>query len=214
MAQHRDTDHRDTQHRDVAAFELRAGRYERGWLGRLHRDIADHTAALAGGLAPRTILDVGCGPGYLLRLLAGKFPEAERLAGLDAAPAMVEQATAAIPADEHRLTFTVGRAERLPFPDRVFDLVVSTTSFDHWTDQPAGLRECARVLTPGGHLILADLFSPLLIPTQTGSRRHKARTRSRATRLLTAAGFTAISWHHLAPLISAAAAALPEESRP
>ena len=196
----------EARHRDVAAFDLRAGRYNQGWLGRLHRDIAGHTAALARDLTPHTILDVGCGPGYLLRLLAGKFPEAERLAGLDAAPGMVEQATAAIPAGEQRLTFTVGRAERLPFPDRAFDLVVSTTSFDHWTDQPAGLRECARVLTPGGHLILADLFSPLLIPTQTGSRRHKARTRPRATRLLTAAGFAAITWHHLAPLISAATA--------
>jgi SAM-dependent methyltransferase len=37
-------------------------------------------------------------------------------------------------------------AERLPWPAATFDLVVSTTSFDHWTDQRAGLAECARVL--------------------------------------------------------------------
>src|SRR5262249_30342394 len=78
--------------------------------------------------------------------------------------------------------------ERLPYPDGVFDLVASTTSFDHWADQRAGLGECARVLVPGGHLLLADLFSPWLVPTLLGGRRGKARTRQRARRLLSAAG--------------------------
>jgi ubiquinone/menaquinone biosynthesis C-methylase UbiE len=38
--------------------------------------------------------------------------------------------------------------EHLPYADGTFDLVVSTTSFDHWSDQGAGLAECARVMTP------------------------------------------------------------------
>ena len=86
-------------------------------------------------------------------------------------------------------------AEELPFPDRAFDLVVSTTSFDHWADQRAGLGECARVLTPGGWLVLTDLFSSLLLPTLVGGRRRKARTRRRADRLLAAAGFQTPRWH-------------------
>ena len=196
------------QHRDVGAFDQRAAGYDGGWLGRLHHDIADRAAALAREAAgsPRSILDVGCGPGYLLRCLAALFPQAERLSGLDAAPAMIEKATAEAPPGDGRLTFTTGVAERLPYPDRSFDLVVSTTSFDHWADQQAGLRECARVLALGGRLVLADLFSPLLIPTQTGTRRGKARTRARATHLLTAAGFAEITWRRLFPLISAATA--------
>ncbi len=100
-------------------------------------------------------------------------------------------------ADDRRLRFTVGAAERLACPDDAFDLVVSTTSFDHWADQQAGLRECARVLAPGGHLLLADLFSPLLRPTLLGGRRGKARTRRRASRLLAAAGFQGLVWHGL-----------------
>jgi ubiquinone/menaquinone biosynthesis C-methylase UbiE len=40
-----------------------------------------------------------------------------------------------------------------------FDLVVSVTSFDHWSDQQAGLAECHRVLVPGGRLVLVDQFS-------------------------------------------------------
>jgi ubiquinone/menaquinone biosynthesis C-methylase UbiE len=61
-------------------------------------------------------------------------------------------------------------ASRLPWPAATFDLVVSTTSFDHWADQRAGLAECARVLAPGGCLVLADLFS-VLLPTLLAGRR-------------------------------------------
>jgi ubiquinone/menaquinone biosynthesis C-methylase UbiE len=193
-------------HRDVAAFEQRAARYEEGWIGCLHHQVADETAALARSVspAPARVLDVGCGTGYLLRLLARQWPEASELAGLDPAPSMIEAAAAS--ADDPRLRFSVGTAERLPFPDGSFDLVVTTTSFDHWSDQPAGLRECARVLAPGGHLILVDVFSPWLIPTLVGARREKARTRSRASRLLSAAGFTSLAWHDVYAIIKAVTA--------
>ena len=104
-------------------------------------------------------------------------------------------------ARDERMQFSIGAAERLPYPDSSFDLVVSTTSFDHWSDQQAGLRECARVLVPGGRLMLVDLFSLWLIPTLTGGRRAKARTRSRTDQLLSAAGFKSIDWHDLYAII-------------
>ncbi len=189
------------QHRDVAAFAQRAQRYDEGWLGRFHHEIADRTAALALARvpAPQRVVDVGCGPGYLLRQLAGRLPGAASLTGIDAAPEMIQVARAA--AGDPRLRFAVGVAERLPLPDGCADLVVSTTSFDHWADQAAGLAECARVLAPGGWLVLTDLFSPLLLPTLTGGRRGKARTRSRAARLLAAAGFRPPAWHRVCPLL-------------
>ena len=196
-----------TRDRDVAAFEARAGRYGEGWLGRLHHEIADRTARLvaAGGEPPAAVLDVGCGTGELLRLLARQYPTAEQLVGVDPAPSMIEVAATA--ADDGRLRFSSGVAEHLPFPDGTFGLVVSTTSFDHWADQQAGLRECARVLAPGGHLILVDQFSGWLLPTLVGGRRNKARTRRRAERLLATAGFTAPVWHALyGPIIKAVAA--------
>jgi len=167
----------------------------------MHHDIAGRAADLAVSVhtAPRRVLDVGCGPGYLLRLLAGRYPQADELAGIDAAPAMIDAAGQA--GDDRRLQFTVGVAERLPYPDDTFDLIVSTTSFDHWADQQAGLGECARVLAPGGHLVLADQFSPLLLPTLLAGRRGKARTQRRASQLLSAAGFRDVSWHDLYALI-------------
>ena len=187
--------------RDVAAFGERAQRYNEGWLGQLHHQIADRAAdlALTCAPAPRRILDVGCGTGYLLGRLAARAPQAEALAGIDAASAMVEVARGA--ATDDRLRFVVGTAERLPWPAASFDLVVSTTSFDHWVDQRAGLVQCARVLAPGGCLILADLFSALLLPTLLAGRRGKARTKRRATRLVTAAGLHSPQWHRLYALI-------------
>ena len=189
--------------RDVAAFGERAPAYEDGWLGRLHHEIADRCAdlALARSPSPRRILDVGCGTGYLLRRLAQRCPAATELAGIDAAPEMVQAA-----GGDGRLSFLVGTAEQLPYPAGTFDLVVSTTSFDHWAGQQAGLAQCARVLAPGGYLVLADLFSAWLLPTLVGGRRHKARTRRRAGRLLTAAGLRPIAWQRLYPFLQAVTA--------
>jgi ubiquinone/menaquinone biosynthesis C-methylase UbiE len=187
--------------RDVAAFGERAQGYDQGWRGRMHHQIADRTAdlALTRVPAPRRILDVGCGTGYLLGRLAARAPDAEVLAGIDAAPAMIEVARAA--AADDRLRFVAGTAERLPWPAATFDLVVSTTSFDHWADQRAGLAECTRALAPGGSLVLADLFSALMLPTLLAGRRAKARTRRRATDLLTAAGLHSPHWHRLYAVI-------------
>lgn len=197
-------------YRDVAAFNDRAAGYDFGWRGQLHHEIADRTARLAVATvaAPNRVLDVGCGTGYLLRALASHYRDAEQLVGIDAAPEMVKTANAVTQDD--RLTFAIGVAEHIGHPDDTFDLIVSTTSFDHWSDQQAGLTECARVLRPGGHLVLVDQFSWWLTPTLLTSRRGKARTRRRATRLLLRVGFCSPRWHRLhAVIINAVTATKP-----
>lgn len=153
-----------------------------------------------------SVLDVGCGTGYLLRILARRCLSARWLDGIDPAPSMVE--VAAAQADDSRLNFVVGVAEQLPYPDESFDLIVSTTSFDHWADQGAGLRECARVLRPGGRLLLVDLFSLWLTPTLLAGRRGNARTKARAAGLLAGSGLRPLGWHDLyAVIINAVGAA-------
>jgi len=193
--------------RDVQPFHDRAPIYESGWRGRMHHDIAERTVdiALAVGGTPRRVLDVGCGTGVLLRLLAGRLADCQELVGIDAAAGMIGVAQTL--ADDPRLGFSTGVAEHLPYPDGHFDLVVTTTSFDHWKDQNAGLRECARVIVPGGHLVLSDLFSLWLAPTLVFGHRGHARTKRRATTLLEAAGFRTVTWHRLFQLIIATAVA-------
>jgi ubiquinone/menaquinone biosynthesis C-methylase UbiE len=194
--------------RDVRAFDERAASYESGRHGQLHKEISDRVVKLALGQvpAPRRVLDVGCGTGYVLRQLAARLPRASEFLGVDPAPKMIEVARSA--SSDERLNFLSGTAERLPADESTYDLVVSTTSFDHWADQAAGIRECARVLAPGGTLVLTDQFSNLLWPTMLGSRRGKARTRSRATRLITAAGLRDPQWHPCYALIIQSVTAL------
>lgn len=174
--------------RDVRAFDQRAATYDSGWLGHEHQEISGRVAnlALRQVPAPRRVLDVGAGTGYLLNLVASRLPDAGEFVGVDVAPSMVAAARART-ADE-RVRFVQGTAERLPVDDGGYDMVVSATSFDCWEDQGAGLAECRRAFATDGHLVLADQFSLLLCPTLIADRRGKARTRARATRLVLAAG--------------------------
>jgi SAM-dependent methyltransferase len=81
------------------------------------------------------------------------------------------------------------------------------TSFDHWSDQQAGLAECHRVLVPGGRLVLVDQISGWLVPTLVFSRSGQARTKRRVNRLLDAAGFGPVAWHRVYAVIINAAVA-------
>ncbi len=190
--------------RDVVAYDRRAVGYERGPRGLLHREIARRVGVLAVSLvagtpAPR-ILDVGCGSGALLRFVGALRPEA-RLAGVDPAPEMVRVASSS------RLVVVQAAAESLPFEDGSFDLVVSSTSFSHWKDRDAGLRECRRVLVPGGALLLADVFTSRRLPTRVFGPGGAAASREAADAAIRAAGFAAPRWRPvLASVIQAAVA--------
>jgi ubiquinone/menaquinone biosynthesis C-methylase UbiE len=165
--------------RDVGSFDRRAQSYERDWRSPFHAPVVAAVAqvALTALPDPAAVLDVGCGTGALLRILAGRLPAGVELAGVDPAPAMLEVGRAAL-AGHPRVWLARAVAERLPFRDAAFDLVVATVSFAHWADQPAGLAEIARVLRPGGRLVLADLVATgwLRPVTALGRRRDRIHT--------------------------------------
>ena len=143
------------RHGDVERFSRWAPTYDRNYLQRLVFEPVQKTVLeLAGVEVPRptAILDVGCGTGRLLHAAAERFPGA-RLEGVDAAAGMIEQAKASA----GNVNFQLATAEHLPFQDRQFDLVFSTMTFHHWADQRQGIAEIARVMTPSGRWILADL---------------------------------------------------------
>lgn len=199
--------------RDVAAFDRRAASYERDWAARWHRQVTERIAELVLAAAPTPVraLDVGCGTGALLRMLAARLPEAVEFVGVDAARGMVA-AGRSLPDLDPRIELVQATAERLPFRAASFDLVVSTTSFDHWADQLRGLEECARTLGDDGRLVLADLFGRWLAPTTVLGRRGRTRTIRQASRLLAAAGFSVLGWQRLynlgpIPLVQAVIAA-------
>jgi len=126
-------------------------------LGSLFRSIAADVAAVAPDGA--RVLEVGCGPGRVSIRLARQY--GLDVTGLDLDPAMIERARANADraGDERRPSFLVGDVASLPFPDRSFDLVVSTLSMHHWADPAAGLAEIGRVLRSGARALVWD-FRP------------------------------------------------------
>ncbi|CAN5144724.1 class I SAM-dependent methyltransferase [soil metagenome] len=95
-------------------------------------------------------LDVGCGEGRFCRVMAGL---GIRAAGIDPTAALIAQARAR----DHDGDYRVEGAEALSFADASFDLVVSYLSLIDIPDVAAGIAEMARVLKPGGTLLIANL---------------------------------------------------------
>jgi ubiquinone/menaquinone biosynthesis C-methylase UbiE len=101
-----------------------------------------------------TLADVGCGPGYLLRLLARKLPRL-RLVGVDIAREALDAARLNL--DPDRVELLRGSSENLPLPDASCDFVVSTLSLHHWSRPGEIFSELHRVLRPGGVFLVMDL---------------------------------------------------------
>jgi len=98
--------------------------------------------------AADNVLDVGCGAGWLSRLLAERVPEG-RVIGMDISDEMIRRARRAS-AEHHNLMFVAGEVEAIPWEANFFSHAISVESAYYWPDQPAGLREIFRVLRPGG----------------------------------------------------------------
>ena len=99
----------------------------------------------------RAVLDVACGEGYGSALLA---EGAASVVGVDVAPDAIAHARAAY-ASRRNLRFEEGPCTGLPLPDASVDVAVSFETIEHIEGQDAFLRELARVLRPGGLLILS-----------------------------------------------------------
>jgi SAM-dependent methyltransferase len=115
-------------------------------------DVVARGAPVAG----RTLLEIGCGRGggaaYVARALAPA-----RVVPVDLSPGAIALCSARFTAPN--LSFQVGDAERLPFPDGSFDVVLNVESSHCYGRFDLFLREVRRVLRPGGHFLYAD-FRP------------------------------------------------------
>jgi ubiquinone/menaquinone biosynthesis C-methylase UbiE len=110
-------------------------------------------------LAPGAhVLDVGCGTGTLTLTAQSRVGRAGRVVGIDPGPEQIARARAKAARRHVPVEFQVGVIEQLPFPDQTFDVVLSSLMMHHL---PAGIKrqgiaEIARVLKPGGRLVIGD----------------------------------------------------------
>lgn len=102
------------------------------------------------------VLEVGYGPGGLVRLLAGRT-DAGLIQGVDPSPAMRDLATRVnrTAARAGRIEFGLGTADRTGLPEHSVDRVVTVNTVAIWPDLEAGLREMHRVVRPGGTVVIA-----------------------------------------------------------
>lgn len=156
-----------------AVFEGRSSRVYDFLARGLLRTVYRHIAADIAATAPRdgTVLDVGTGPGVLLVELARRRTDLT-LTGIDLSADMIAAATRNLDRFGFRTTAQVGDVTKLPFPDRSFDLVVSSLSLHHWDEPQAAVPELARVLRPGGRVQIYDFpIAPFDTLTETARAR-------------------------------------------
>lgn len=130
-------------------------------------DVADRVLEASGSVRGLRVLDVGCGTGGLCRRLANRDAS---VVGVDVCANLLTRARALVPA----AGFVRADAGRLPFGTGRFDLAASVLVLHYLEDPSRALAEMARVLRPGGKLLLCDRVcssDPVLSAAQIGIER-------------------------------------------
>lgn len=143
--------------RVVRQFSIRADSYVKSQVHATGDDLT-FLSERTKSLNPRNVLDVGAGAGH------GSFavaPYAGKVTALDPSLDMLRVLEkAARDRSIGNIVTREGRAERLPFDNDTFDLVVSRFSAHHWRDPESSLKEMRRVVAPGGSVLIVDSSAP------------------------------------------------------
>lgn len=180
-------------------FNKQAPRYMQTWDGRYCSRMYDSIMANIQPHPFDALLEVGCGPGELLALLAQKYPDAETF-GMDLSEGMIAQAQKKLyPPIELR----IGDVEEMPWPQHRFDLLICNAAFHHFPDPLKSLAEMCRVLKPGGKVVIADPWWSKIIRLAINgylkspfnySGDFRIYSRQEMEQLLAVSGFTEITW--------------------
>jgi SAM-dependent methyltransferase len=181
-------------------FDLWSRFYDLPWVQRaVYRAPHDAVVARLRAARCRTVLDLGCGTGLLAARIRRALPRAG-VVGCDFSSGMLAHART----HDRKVQWVRGDAGRLPFRSETFDAVVSTEAFHWFPDKGAALRECARVLAPGGRLMLV-LVNPRLraagrlvaLAASAAAEPFYWPTAEEMRLLVDAAGFTAVRQERL-----------------
>lgn len=131
------------------------GRWRASELGRITEAIEEELILeLTGPLDGRRVLDVGCGDGSVALACAER---GARVTGVDRSEAALAAARRRANARRASLTLLRADAQHLPFHDGAFDVVIAVTLLCLVDDAPRAVREMARVVAPGGLVVIGEL---------------------------------------------------------
>jgi SAM-dependent methyltransferase len=117
------------------------------------------------------ILDIGCGGGVDVLIAAIMTGPEGKVTGIDISPEMLDTAREnSRKAGFENISFEESSAEDLPFPDRSFDVVLSSGAFNLIPDKTKALQEVFRVLKPQGRFMMADQVLTGSLPQSTEAR--------------------------------------------
>jgi ubiquinone/menaquinone biosynthesis C-methylase UbiE len=133
-------------------FDRWARSYERDRRSRFNARLQREALSALNLQRGDRVLDVGCGTGAAVRDAASV---AERAVGVDISPEMIARAIG-LAEGLANAEFVVADSENLPFPNVTFSAALCTASFHHYPNPSTALAEMARVLEPGGRLVVAD----------------------------------------------------------
>jgi len=106
------------------------------------------------GLRPGArVLDVGTGTGVLIPFLLGRIGPNGSVVAIDISPAMLAKARAKW--QDSQVSFQLADIHRTGMPDSAYDAVLCNAVFPHFENKPLALMECARLLSPGGILVIS-----------------------------------------------------------
>lgn len=139
----------------VAGLPESYSRWRSSRLGRITDGLEERLILdLLGSVVGLDVLDLGCGDGVLASTLSRR---GARVTGLDADPRMLAAARRRAKAESVGLTFVQGRAEAPPLPDGSFDCVVAVTVLCFVREADRTIAELARVIRPGGRVVIGEL---------------------------------------------------------
>ena len=101
------------------------------------------------------VLDVGCGTGIVARQIASRLGSGGKVTGLDLSANMLAVARAAAVRDGVVIEWREGNAEKLPFPESSFDLVLCQFTLMFIADKATALKEMRRVTTANGRVLVS-----------------------------------------------------------
>jgi ubiquinone/menaquinone biosynthesis C-methylase UbiE len=119
------------------------------------REVHEHVLSLLEAEETGSVLDLGCGRGEHMRMLAQSMPPDARLVGLDFRENVLEEARSAVRDDPRFVFLQHDLNERLPFEGAEFDRILSVNTLEAIPAKNELAREAHRVLKPGGRLVCA-----------------------------------------------------------